>query len=222
MSFSKKIKYFLVHQLKISYDEAQRLIESGEVQIDGVVARTNCFLEKNAEIKVNGNLVQERIKFTYYLLYKPRGIECTHNPEIPDNILKFMPNGLHLFSAGRLDKESEGLLFLTNDGDAAWQIMHTGIEKEYIVEVEETIDEAFCEKMRKGVEILGQMTKPCKVFQVGEKSFRIILTQGMNRQIRRMCYKCGREVQFLKRIRIGNYLLGELNSGEGKFVELLD
>ena len=220
MSFSKKLKYFLVHELNISYKKAQALLESGAVKVDGNIVQENALLSKNSEIKVEEVVIRPFKTFNYFLLNKPRGIECTLNPEIPDNLLRFIPDGMKLFPAGRLDKASEGLLFLTDDGELAWKIMHTGIEKEYVVRVDAEIDEEFCERMRGGVKILGQTTKPCKVFQADETSFRIILTQGLNRQIRRMCHQCNREVKFLKRIRIDNFLLGEIAPGEGNFIAI--
>jgi 23S rRNA pseudouridine2604 synthase len=219
LSFSKKLKYFLVHELNISYKKAHELIEEKMVEVDGIVFTENLIIEKNAEVKVEGKIVRQRKKFNYFLFHKPRGIECTLNPKIENNLLEFIPEGMNLYPAGRLDKASEGLLFLTDDGDLAWKIMHTGIEKEYLVEVDEEIDEVFCNVMSNGVFILVQMTKPCKVFQTGKKSFRIILNQGLNRQIRRMSYKCGREVQSLQRIRIGKYELGNLEVGFGKFIQ---
>ncbi|MFN5181992.1 MAG: pseudouridine synthase [Bacteroidota bacterium] len=218
MSFSKKLKYFLVHELNISYKKTQELIDNSEVEVNGVIVRENIFLDKNAEVKVESKIIRHKKTFNYYLLNKPRGIECTLNPEIKNNLMAFIPEGMKLYPAGRLDKESEGLLLMTDDGDTAWTVMHTGMEKEYEVEVDDEIDELFCHKMSSGVFILGQTTKPCKVILTGKRSFRIILTQGLNRQIRRMSHKCGREVKGLKRIRIGTHLLGDLESGKGKFI----
>ena len=214
MSFSKKLTYFLVHELSVSYNEANAWISSGLVQVNGEIVSSNVLLSKTSEVKVRSEIVRAEKQFSHFLFYKPRGIECTLNPNIKNNLLSFFPEGLHLFPAGRLDKASEGLLFLTNDGDMAWKIMHTGMEKEYIVEVDKNIDVEFCDKMGNGVPILGQTTKPCSVTQLEDKKFRIILTQGLNRQIRRMCHYCGYEVQSLKRVRIDRYLLGDLTPGQ--------
>jgi 23S rRNA pseudouridine2604 synthase len=214
MSFSKTLSYFLVHELKTSYREVNSWIENGEVEVDGIIVRNNCTLSETAGIKVKGISVREQKKFHHFLFHKPRGIESTLNPKIPSTLCDFIPEGLKLHPAGRLDKFSEGLMILTDDGAFTWNILHTGLEKEYWVEVDKSIDSTFKEKMENGIEILGQLTKPCKVNLEKENAFSIILNQGLNRQIRRMCYKCGVEVQVLKRVRIDKYDLGAMGAGQ--------
>ena len=214
MSFSKTLSYFLVHQLKTSYREVNSWIETGLVEVDGIVVNNNIIISETCEIKVKGVLIRERKQFHYFLFHKPRGVESTLNREIKNTLCDFIPQELKLHPAGRLDKYSEGLMILTDDGSLTWNLLHTGLEKEYLVTVDKPIDETFRAKMENGIEILGQVTKPCKVFIEDEKTFRIILTQGLNRQIRRMCFKCNVEVQVLKRIQIDHYLLKNLAPGE--------
>jgi 23S rRNA pseudouridine2604 synthase len=214
MSHSKKIKYFLVHNLKISYDHAEQLLSEGKVEVAGKVVTANILIDENSEIRCEDKILRPEKVLKYFLFYKPRGIECTRNPDIADNLLPFLPPEEYLFPVGRLDKQSEGLLLLTNDGKLTGHIIHTGVEKEYEVDVDKNIAEDFAEQMENGVRILNRITKPCNVKLTGENSFTIILTQGLNRQIRRMCYKCGCEVTRLKRIRIGKFELGHLSVGE--------
>lgn len=177
---------------------------------------------KTDSVELDGTLLQERIEHKYYAYYKPRGIECTLNAAIPDNLLELLPFEEHLYPIGRLDKESEGLLLLTNDGklykDIAFSDNHK--EKEYLVEVDTELSDEAISTLAEGIVIMGQKTRPAIVTRVGSHSFRIILTQGLNRQIRRMCYKLNYNVTMLKRIRITSVLLGDLQPGEYRILDI--
>lgn len=215
MSAAKKIKYLLVHTLRISHAEAQRLLDERQVTMAGRTVTWNAEVDEHAEVRCGEKILQEKTVLRYFLFNKPRGTECTLNPQLKDNLLPFIPAGSKLSPIGRLDKQSEGLMIFTNDGRLSQRILHGGIEKEYEVGVNKMIGEEFVRTMESGVKILGgRLTKPCKVKALSENSFRITLTQGLNRQIRRMCHKLGYEVVSLRRIRIDECLLGELKAGE--------
>lgn len=185
-----------------------------KVKINGNVVSSNPEVEPEDEIKVDGKIVQAAKTFKYLAYYKPRGVEATLNPEIPDNLIKILPFS-DVFPVGRLDKASEGLLILTDDGRYYDKILRkeNKTEKEYLVRVDKPITEEFIENMASGIKIMGKMTLPCEVMRVSDMEFRIVLVQGLNRQIRRMCYKLGYEVLFLQRIRIGNVFLDKLEPG---------
>jgi 23S rRNA pseudouridine2604 synthase len=220
LGFSRKLKYFLVKKLQISNNEAQKLLSEGQILVDGKSLTENILISPEQEICLENTVLQEAKVFKYLAFYKPRGIETTLNRSIPDNISYLLP--FHdLFHVGRLDKASEGLLILSDDGRIYDKVLRNEhkIEKEYVVTLDKPFDDYFLEKMSSGVEIMGKMTLPCKVWCVDGYTFRIILVQGLNRQIRRMCYKLGHEVTLLKRVRIGNLLLGDLKSGDWRFFE---
>lgn len=214
MGFSTKLQYFLVRQLGISNREVRQLLMEKKVKINGNVVSSNPEVEPEDEIKVDGKIVQAAKTFKYLAYYKPRGVEATLNPEIPDNLIKILPFS-DVFPVGRLDKASEGLLILTDDGRYYDKILRkeNKTEKEYLVRVDKPITEEFIENMASGIKIMGKMTLPCEVMRVSDMEFRIVLVQGLNRQIRRMCYKLGYEVLFLQRIRIGNVFLDKLEPG---------
>ncbi len=218
MTYRDKLQYLLVRKLRIANKEAKKLIESGAIAVNNTIVFDNVLINVTDSVSYNNNLVQEPKQMLYIALYKPRGIETTLNESIVDNLKSLLPFDEKLFPVGRLDKESEGLLLMTNDGDLFNKITKpgSGIEKEYIVTVDKPIDETFVQHMSNGIEIMGQLTLPCKVMPIDAYTFRIILTQGLNRQIRRMCYKLNYGVLTLKRIRIDNILLGDLKPGEYK------
>jgi 23S rRNA pseudouridine2604 synthase len=167
-------------------------------------------ISMNDEVRVNGKLVRENRKKRIYLAFnKPAGIECTTNQEVKDNIVDYINYQERIFPIGRLDKASEGLIFMTNDGDIVNKILRArnNHEKEYIVTVNRPITDRFIERMANGIPILDTVTRKCKVEQVSKFVFRIILTQGLNRQIRRMCEYLDYEVTALKRTRIINISL---------------
>lgn len=196
--------------------EADKLIEAGACTIDGVKALVGTKVSKGQEVRINGIKISKEEELVYIALNKPVGITCTTEKKIKGNIVDFVGHEKRIFHIGRLDKDSEGLILLTNDGDIVNKILRAGNnhEKEYIVTVNRVIDEDFINSMSKGVPILGTVTKKCPVKKVGNRTFDIILTEGMNRQIRRMCEALGYEVVKLKRIRIMNIKLGDLKVGQ--------
>ena len=201
--------------------QADRLIEEGLVTINGKISKVGTKLEEGDQVEVQGQIIKKSIKQKYiYLAFnKPIGIVCTTNRKVePDNIIDFIKYPTRIFPIGRLDKNSEGLIFLTNDGDIVNKILRArnNHEKEYIVIVNRQINKDFIQRMSNGVEILETITKNCIVKQLGAKKFKIILTQGLNRQIRRMCEALGYRVQSLQRVRIMNI---KLNIPKGKYRE---
>lgn len=185
--------------------EADKLLEKGLVTINGLVADLGDKVSERDVIRANGQLVIKlNPTFVYLALNKPRGIECTTNRTVKNNIVDFVNYKTRIFPIGRLDKDSEGLILMTNDGDIVNKILRSknNHEKEYIVKVDKPITDAFLNKMRRGVPILDTITKKCQVEAIDATTFNIVLTQGLNRQIRRMCEFLGYEVVSLKRIRI--------------------
>ena len=196
--------------------EAEKLIVEGRVTINGKPTQLGNRVFKKDVVKVDGRPLQHKPKTLYIALNKPVGIVSTTDSRERDNIVRAVNHPQRLFPIGRLDKPSEGLIFLTNDGDIVNKILRAGNnhEKEYIVSVNKTIDVDFVQKMSNGIPILGTVTKKCKVEKVSEKVFKIILVQGLNRQIRRMCEYLDYEVTKLKRTRIMNVELGNLKPGD--------
>ncbi|APZ47039.1 23S rRNA pseudouridine synthase F [Polaribacter reichenbachii] len=196
--------------------EAEKLITEGRVTINGKPTQLGNRVFKNDVVKVDGRLLKPKPKTLYIALNKPVGIVSTTDSRERDNIVKHINHPERLFPIGRLDKPSEGLIFLTNDGDIVNKILRAGNnhEKEYIVSVDKRIDDDFIRKMSNGIPILGTITKKCKVEKVSEKVFKIILVQGLNRQIRRMCEYLDYEVTKLKRTRIMNVELRNLKQGD--------
>ena len=219
MTFRKRLQYFLVKRLNISNKSALTLILEGKIKINGLPIFENIVLSLEDSVIFEEQILQEKKAFFYVAFYKPRGIETTLNRDIQDNLKDILPFKEELFPVGRLDKESEGLLILTNDGrvfDKTLRSEHK-TEKEYLVKVNRKIDEDFIRKMAGGMSILGKMTLPCQVEKIDDFSFKIILIQGINRQIRRMCYKLDYEVLQLIRNRIGNIKLEELKPNEFRY-----
>lgn len=215
------INEFLIKRFHISKAKAGELVLENKVFINGKKAILRNDVLKSDRIAVDGEIVQEGNCFVYYAYYKPRGIECTLNTRIENNLLSALPFTEHVYPVGRLDKDSEGLLLLTNDGKLYKDIAFSDNfkEKEYLVEVHRPLTDEALEQLASGIVIMGQKTRPAPVVKVTDYSFRIILTQGLNRQIRRMCYKLNYEVTLLKRIRITSILLGNLKPGEYKILE---
>ena len=198
--------------------EADRLILEGKVTINGKIPEIGTKVEDGDQVKVKGQRIEKskREKNIYLAFNKPVGIVCTTDRKVePNNVIDFIKYPKRIFPIGRLDKLSEGLIFLTNDGDIVNKILRArnNHEKEYIVKVNRPINNDFIQSMSNGVEILGTITKSCFVKQLGSKKFKITLTQGLNRQIRRMCDALGYRVQSLKRVRIMNIKL-DLPAGE--------
>ncbi|WP_298394905.1 23S rRNA pseudouridine(2604) synthase RluF [Flavobacterium sp.] len=205
-----RINKFLSETGFCSRREADKLIDQGRVTINGIVPEMGTKIAPNDEVRVDGKLIRESNKKRVYLAFnKPPGIECTTNLEVRDNIVDYINYLERIFPIGRLDKASEGLIFMTNDGDIVNKILRArnNHEKEYIVTVNRPITDRFIERMANGIPILETVTRKCKVEQVSKYVFRIILTQGLNRQIRRMCEYLDYEVTALKRTRIINISL---------------
>ena len=196
--------------------EADRLIDAGKVKVNGTVAGLGVQVTQADKIEVEGKLITKEVENIYLAFNKPVGIICTTDTSIRGNIIDYIKFPERIFPIGRLDKPSEGLIFLTNDGDIVNKVLRSGNnhEKEYIVSVNRKITQAFVRQMSSGVPVLDTVTKPCYVERVGDFTFRIILTQGLNRQIRRMCSYFGYEVSSLKRVRIMNISLGNLKVGD--------
>jgi 23S rRNA pseudouridine2604 synthase len=189
--------------------EADRLIEKSKVKINGKIASLGDQVEESDAVTVEGRDVKPHNDFVYIALNKPVGITSTTDQKIRGNIIDFMQYPKRIFHVGRLDKDSEGLILMTNDGDIVNEILRAenAHEKEYIVQVDRVLSEDFASKMSSGVPILNTITKPCIVEKLGPKRFKIVLTEGMNRQIRRMCEFFGYGVVSLKRTRIMNISL---------------
>ncbi len=184
--------------------EADKLIEAGRVLINDLVARKGNRVNPNDKVYLDGALLTKKVTPIYIALHKPVGVVCTTDQREPDNIIDYLGYKERIFPIGRLDKMSQGLILLTNDGDIVNKILRAGNfhEKEYIVTVNKAIDTAFIKTMAAGVPILETVTRPCKVKKVDDYKFNIVLTQGLNRQIRRMCEYLGYHVTSLTRTRI--------------------
>ena len=199
-----RINKYLSESGFCSRREADRLIEQGRVLINGEHAQIGSKIRETDVVTVDGKSIKNNTKMVYLAFNKPIGIVSTTDQKIKNNLIDIINYPQRIFHIGRLDKDSEGLILLTNDGDIVNEILRAenNHEKEYIVEVDRRVLPDFIEDMSKGVPILKTVTKPCIVEKVSEKSFRIILTEGMNRQIRRMCETFGYTVLSLKRVRI--------------------
>lgn len=202
--------------------EADRLIEAGRVLLNDREAKPGSRYTPGDEVVVDGSILQpaKKDKLVYLAFNKPVGITTTSEAHIPGNIISYINYPKRIFPIGRLDKDSEGLIFLTNDGDIVNKILRAGNrhEKEYIVRVNKPVDPAFITAMSRGVNILDTVTLPCKVQAMGRQSFRITLTQGLNRQIRRMCEALGYKVTALQRTRIMNVRLDKIPVGKWRYL----
>ncbi len=197
-----------------SRKEANKWIEEGRIEVNGELCTPGQWVELSDEILLDGNPIKEQEK-VYLILNKPVGITCTAARNIEGNIIDFLNFEQYIFPVGRLDKESEGLILMTNDGELSNRILEADNhhEKEYIVTVDKKIDDKFINGMAQGVKILGVITRFCEVKMVDDYTFKIILTQGLNRQIRRMVKTFGLNVTKLKRIRILSIELSNLETG---------
>lgn len=201
--------------------QADRWIEEKRITVNGEIAGMGMKVAPDSEVCLDGKPIKKEEKKVLLAMNKPAGIVCTAEKRERNNIVDYMKYPKRIYPVGRLDKDSTGLLLLTNDGELVNKIMRAGNyhEKEYLVSVNKPVTEEFCRKMSRGVEILDTVTRPCKVEKTGEKSFRIILTQGLNRQIRRMCETLGYRVMTLQRVRIMNIRLGSLKEGTWRNIE---
>lgn len=217
---STSINKFISQTGICSRREADKWIEKGVVTINGRTASSGNRVFDGDLVKINGEPLLAKPKPIYLAFNKPVGIVCTTDLKEKGNIIDFINYPERLFPVGRLDKPSEGLIFLTNDGDIVNKILRAGNnhEKEYVVSVKQKITPAFIKKMSNGIPILGTVTKKCLVTAVSDFTFRIILTQGLNRQIRRMCAYLDYEVTRLQRTRIMNVSLGKLATGKWRLL----
>lgn len=215
-SVNMRINKYISESGKASRRGADKLITDGRVTINGKKATIGSQVEPGDDVRVDGNQIRVARNHVYIALNKPVGITSTTEKGVKGNIVDLVNHPLRIFNIGRLDKDSEGLILMTNDGDIVNEILRSENkhEKEYIVSVDKPITPEFVKKMSEGVKILGTKTLPCKVTQLSKYDFQIILTQGLNRQIRRMCAELGYEVYRLQRIRIMNIHLGNLPPGQ--------
>jgi 23S rRNA pseudouridine2604 synthase len=204
--------------------EADQWIKDGRVTLNGEATKLGNRVSKGDEVCIDGKPLDEKPEPIYIAFNKPIGIVCTTDKKERKNIVDFIGHEERLFPIGRLDKASQGLILLTNDGDVVNKILRAGNqnEKEYIVRVRQRLTPMFIEKMSNGVPILETVTKRCKVQYINDYTFRIVLTQGLNRQIRRMCEHLEYEVATLKRVRIMNIKLGDMKVGDWKELKQRD
>lgn len=211
-----RINKFISETGIASRREVDKWIADKRITINGVIAELGSQVENGDDVRLDGKSIHNKPKPVYIALNKPVGITSTTEKHVKGNIVDFVNHPLRIFPIGRLDKDSDGLILLTNDGDIVNKVLRAenNHEKEYIVTVDKPITQAFLKGMAGGVRILGTKTLPCKVTRVSDVVFRIILTQGLNRQIRRMCSALGYEVVRLQRIRIMNIHLQDLKVGK--------
>lgn len=215
-----RINKYISEAGKASRRGADKLVEEGRVTINGKRAVIGSQVEPGDEVRVDGNHIFVARNYVYIALNKPVGITSTTEKGVKGNIVDLVNHSFRVFHIGRLDKDSEGLILLTNDGDIVNEILRSENrhEKEYIVSVDRPINDEFLKNMSEGVHILGTKTLPCKVTQLSKYEFKIVLTQGLNRQIRRMCEALGYNVYQLKRIRIMNIQLDKLPIGQWRYL----
>ncbi|WP_369901606.1 23S rRNA pseudouridine(2604) synthase RluF [Bacillus manliponensis] len=211
-----RINKYISEAGKASRRGADKLINDGRVTINGKVAKIGSQVNPGDDVRVNGDQIRMASNYVYIALNKPVGITSTTEKNVKGNIVDLVNHPLRIFNIGRLDKDSDGLILLTNDGDIVNEILRAENkhEKEYIVTVDKPITSEFLKKMSEGVKILGTKTLPCKMEQLSKYVFQITLTQGLNRQIRRMCEALGYNVYRLQRTRIMNIQLGKLPVGQ--------
>ena len=220
-SSPKRLNKYLSEAGFCSRRSADKLIDEGRVKINGTLATMGEKVNPQDEIEVDGEIIKNNKKISTYIAFnKPMGIVCTTDTRVEkNNIIDFINYPTRIFPIGRLDKDSEGLILLTDDGDIVNKILRSSNnhEKEYIVTIDKTISQTFIKRMSEGVPILDTITKPCKIQKLSRNSFRITLTQGLNRQIRRMCEYLNYKVESLQRVRIMNI---NLKSKVGSYRDL--
>jgi 23S rRNA pseudouridine2604 synthase len=211
-----RLNKYLAETGACSRRQADQWIDAGRVTVNGTRAVLGTQVEDGDDVRVDGQPLRAKPKRVYLALNKPVGVECTTDRDVPGNIVDFVGYPERIFPIGRLDKDSEGLILLTNDGDIVNNVLRAENEheKEYIVAVDRPLTPAFLAGMAAGVPILDTVTNPCQVTQVGRNTFRIVLTQGLNRQIRRMCEHFDYTVRRLQRVRIMHVQLGTLPLGQ--------
>ena len=216
----RRINKYLADSGFCSRREADRLVEQGKVRINGQPARIGDRVQPSDHVVVGNRAIRSQSDKVYVAAYKPVGIVSTADPGEPMNIVDFINYPARIYPIGRLDKDSEGLILLTSDGDIVNRILRAAgrHEKEYEVTVDRPVTDEFIARMAKGVPVLGRMTLPCRARKTGPRSFRIILVQGLNRQIRRMCEYLGFGVTGLKRLRVMNVHLGGMRPGQWRLL----
>ena len=212
----KRLNKYIADSGYCSRREADRLIGEGRVKLDGHPGQLGDRVLEGMRVTVDGKPLRVDVEKVYIMLNKPRGIVCTADPREPMNVVDYVNHPARIFPVGRLDKDSEGLLLMTNDGEIVNRLLRAagGHEREYEVSIDGPVTAEFVRKMMAGVPILDTVTLPCRVRRTGEHSFNIILVQGLNRQIRRMCEALGAKVTHLRRVRIMNLKLGKLQPGQ--------
>ena len=216
----KRLNKFIADSGYCSRREADRLIDEGRIRIDGHIGTLGDKVLPGMTVTIDGQPLSGQGEKVYILLNKPVGVVCTTDPREPMNVVDYLNYPIRIFPVGRLDKDSEGLLLLTSDGEIVNRLLRAagGHEKEYEVVIDRPVTPEFIQKMSSGVPILDTVTLPCRVRRTGERSFNIILVQGLNRQIRRMCEALGCNVRSLRRIRIMNLRIGALRPGQWRMV----
>lgn len=219
-ALNSSLKYFVVQKLNLSNKEAIRYILSGRVLVNGKKGSLTQVLFPHDEIQLDEQLIKAPVKSIYIAYHKPFGVESTLNTRIENNLLEALQIPHRVFPVGRLDKASEGLMLLTNDGKLSLRILHpeSRHEKEYEVTVDRPLSPQALDQLAAGIIIMGKKTRPALVRQLSPLSFNIIMTQGLNRQIRRMCYKLGYQVEKLLRIRFLTLKLASLQPGEWRYL----
>jgi len=213
-----RLNKFFTEQGICSRREADRLIESGAVTVNGRVGKLGDRVAPSDVIACNGRIIPWGHTPVYIKYHKPVGVTTTSESHVARNIIAEIGHPERIFPIGRLDKDSSGLILLTNDGNIVNDILRTefGHEREYVVEVDQPFDQSFVDQMSGGVVVLGSKTRPCRLIRMGAKRFRIVLTEGRNRQIRRMCAALGYRVASLHRVRIMHVTVDGLGAGEWK------
>ncbi len=221
-AMGKRLNKYIADSGYCSRREADRLIQEGRVRLGERVGALGDRVQPGMAVTVDGKPLDGGGEKVYILLNKPRGIVCTADPREPMNVVDYLGYPARVFPVGRLDKDSEGLLLLTSDGEIVNRVLRAagGHEKEYEVQIDRPVTPEFVRRMSGGVPILDTVTLPCRVRRTGERSFNIVLVQGLNRQIRRMCESLGANVTHLRRVRIMNLRLGKLQPGQWR--ELTD
>jgi 16S rRNA pseudouridine516 synthase len=219
MSTKIRLAKYIAHAGVCSRKQASRLIDSGVVLVNNHPANHIDHVDENDDISINGTGINGPVELVYYAYHKPVGIDCKLNSADPSSLLHHLPKHTRLYPIGRLDKDSRGLLILTNDGDFCNQLIHPTFHqpKTYLVGVDKDIDTQFCKKMTMCIPIGKHITLPCTVRQITNRQFRITLMQGLNRQIRKMSHYCGYKVIDLYREEISALTLASLNLAEGKY-----
>ena len=223
-ALNSSLKYFIVQKLNFSNKEAIRHILSGRVLVNGKRGTITQVLLPEDEVQLDDQVIKVPRKGIYIAYHKPCGIESTMNASIENNLLQALDLSHEVFPVGRLDKASEGLMLLTNDGQLAIKILHPKSchEKEYEVTVDHPLTQQAIDQLAAGIVVIGKKTRPAHVRQLDDATFKIIMTQGLNRQIRRMCYKLGYQVKKLVRIRFLTLEMGNLLPGKWRYLNQLE